>query len=640
MTLNPNDEITPEYDQTLYKQNGAYVPESGKIGKSEVEKAVKILTEYKNGKQNLETRIIENEEWYKLRQWELLRKKAQKKNPTDPEPATAWLFNSIANKHADAMDNMPEPNVLPREESDKESAELLSEVLPVILEQADYEKVYSEIWWYKLVKGCGVWGVFWDSSKLGGLGDVDIKKIDLLNLFWEPGITDIQQSRNVFCVALRDTDLLEQEYPQLRGKVKGGNGGLDISKYQYDDEVDTSGKSVVVDWYYKSGGKLHYCKFCEGVVLYATENDPARAERGLYDHGKYPFVFDRLYPEEGTPTGFSYVDAFQSSQLYIDKLSSLILKNVFETARRRFALRDGSGVNEDEFRDFTNDFLHVSGSLSDDNFKELTTTALPGAVTNVLQMKIEELKETSGNRDFSQGATSNGVTAASAIAALQEAGGKLSRDMLKDTYFAFRSVCYLVLELIRQFYDYDRSFRIVGVNGSQQFRQVSNSMIKPQPTGISQDGNKLYRLPVFDIKIRVQRSAPFNKMAQNELALQFFGLGFFNPQLADQAQACLELMEFEGKDAVINKIVQNGTMYQQIQQLQTLCMQLAARLDGMAGSQVRTDMSAPAEDLSGQPQLSSQDFTQMPNDTLGETSAQSGRYTDKAREQSLESTRV
>lgn len=34
--------------------------------------------------------------------------------------------------------------------------------------------------------------------------------------------------------------------------------------------------------------------------------------------------------------------------------------------------------------------------------------------------------------------------------------------MIKGTYFAFQQVCYLIIELIRQFYDTPRSFRITG----------------------------------------------------------------------------------------------------------------------------------------------------------------------------------
>ena len=113
---------------------------------------------------------------------------------TRPEPASGWLFNSVANKHADAMDNYPEPAVLPREEQDKADAEQLSKILPVILEYNDFEDTYSDSWWYKLKSGTAVYGVLWNPEKENGLGDIDVKKIDILNCFWEPGVQDIQDS--------------------------------------------------------------------------------------------------------------------------------------------------------------------------------------------------------------------------------------------------------------------------------------------------------------------------------------------------------------------------------------------------------------------------------------------------------------
>ena len=145
------------------------------------------------------------------------------------------------------MDNYPEPVVLPRERSDEESAKVLSSVLPVILEYNDYEQTYSDNWWEKLKHGTAAYGVFWNSAKENGLGDVDIREIDLLKLFWEPGVTDIQKSRNLFLAELVDEELLEQQYPEHKGHL--GGGAIDIKQYVYDDTVDTSGKSVVVDWY-------------------------------------------------------------------------------------------------------------------------------------------------------------------------------------------------------------------------------------------------------------------------------------------------------------------------------------------------------------------------------------------------------
>ena len=195
------------------------------IGREQVQAAQQTLNKYKEGKANLETRIVENEQWYKLRHWECMRKSST----NEVEPTSAWLFNSIQNKHADAMDSFPSPNILPREEGDKMEADNLSSIIPVILDQCEFEQVYSDVWDYKLRAGTGVYGVFWDNSKLNGLGDINITRIDLINLFWESGITDIQRSSNVFHIELVSNDMLEGAYPQLVGKLS--NPTLNVAKY-------------------------------------------------------------------------------------------------------------------------------------------------------------------------------------------------------------------------------------------------------------------------------------------------------------------------------------------------------------------------------------------------------------------------
>ena len=137
------------------------------IGEKQIKEAYQTLLKYKEGKANLERRIIDNEQWYKLRHWECMRDKSNEVQPT-----SAWLFNCIANKHADAMDNFPAPNILPREEGDKAEAEMLTSIIPVVLDQNEFEKTYSDVQNYKLKSGTGVYGVFWDKSKMNGLGEI------------------------------------------------------------------------------------------------------------------------------------------------------------------------------------------------------------------------------------------------------------------------------------------------------------------------------------------------------------------------------------------------------------------------------------------------------------------------------------
>lgn len=560
------------------------------IGKEQIHAAQLTLNRYKEGKANLERRIIENEQWYKLRHWECMRKQDGK----EVEPSSGWLFNAIANKHADAMDNYPSPNVLPREEGDKGEAEMLSSIIPVILEQNDFEEVYDNVWDYKLKAGTGIYGVFWDKSKLNGLGDISIRKVDIINLFWESGITDIQRSRNLFHVELMDNELLLGAYPQLQGKL--GNSTMDLSKYVYDDTVDTTNKSAVVDWYYRKNqnGKtvLHYCKYVNDVVLFATENEQAFAERGWYDHGLYPFVFDPLFSVEGTPCGFGYIDVGKSAQEYIDRGNQAIMQNMLANSRPRYFIRNDGSVNEEEFADLSKDFVHVDGNLGQDSILAIQGKPLNDIYVSVINNKIDELKEITGNRDISTGGTASGVTAASAIAAMQEAGSKLSRDNIKASYRAFRKVCLMVIELIRQFYDIPRCFRILGENGSARFVQYSNAGIAPQFQGIEMSVDMGYRLPLFDIEVTAQKQSPYSKMSQNEMALQFFGAGFFNPQIADQALACLDMMDFDRKQFVMNKISQNGTLYQQLLMAQQQMLQLAKIVDRHEGTNLAEQIAA------------------------------------------------
>lgn len=591
------------------------------IGRPQIEKATETLQKYKRGKVNLENKVIENEQWWKLRHWEYIRKKDE----SGIKPVSAWLFNSIANKHADAMDNYPEPNVLARALDDEDTAKRLSTILPVVLEQNNYEDVYSDTWWYKLKQGTGIKGIFWNSSKNNGLGDIDIRQCDILNLFWEPGIKDIQDSLNLFHVTLVDNSVLKDKYPDIEFK---GNPTMDVSKYIYDDDVDTTEKSVVVDWYYKKVVEdktvLHYVKYVNDVVLYASENTDEYRDRGYYDHGLYPFVFDTLFVEEGTPCGFGYIDVMKDPQMYIDKLNQIILENAISAGRTRWLVSDSAGINDDDFKDPEKIVLHVP-NLREETIREIRAQSLDSSVTNTLANKIEELKETSGNRDFSQGSTSNGVTAASAISALMEAGSKLSRDMISSSYRSFVKECYLCIELIRQFYTLPRQFRITGEGTDYEYVTFDNSGMQMQSQGMAFDTDLGDRMPVFDIRVSASKKATYSRMAQNELAIQLFGLGIFNPQNSDQALALLEIMDFDGKEKVIQKVKDNGTMYDRMMQMQQQMVQMAAVID-----QLGMNAGMPTN-IAGQ--ISQQDMS-IPNPQVPEANnsvSQAERSADRAR---------
>ena len=548
------------------------------IGAEQLKELTAILEKYKAGKSQTEQRILASEQWWKLRNSTEEQKSTNIGSNGGFKSVSGWLHNVIVSKHADAVEAYPEPNILPREESDRAEAKVLSAIIPCVLEHNKFEATYSDVMWQKLKTGTGAYKVVWDSSKLGGLGDIGIERVNLLNIYWEPGVTDIQRSRYLFHTELCDKDILEQTYPELKDKLKGQT--FVSTKFLYDDTVDTENKFTLIEVYYHKqiNGKqtVQYIKYVNDIVLYATENTEM-AETGLYDHGKYPYVFDPLFPIEGSPCGYGYVDICRNPQTEIDLLKTSFVKNAMVGATPRYFKRQDGGVNEEEFLDLSKPLVNVNGNLGEDSLRQIEFRPLDSIYVNVLDRTIQELRETSGNTETSTGNISSGVTAASAIAALQEASGKGSRDSTQAAYRAYGEIVELCIELIRQFYDMPRQFRIVGQYGMEQFISYSNAGLQPQYQGTDFGTDMGYRLPVFDIKISAQKKNVYTKVTQNELALQFFDKGFFNPQLTDQALMCLDMMEFDGKDGIMQKIAQNGTMFQKLIQYMQLALTLAAK---------------------------------------------------------------
>lgn len=559
----------------------------GVIGEMEIKKAYETFQKYREKKKDLEKKYEDYEKFWKLEHWEVV---YGGNSSNRIKPKSAWLVNTILNKHADAMDNIPEPNVLPRAADDENTAKALSKIIPAILDQNDYQKTYSATMWDKNKFGTGVTGVFWNNDKNNGLGDIDIKHIDIMQLFWKPGINDIQDSPNLFMVTYMDTEELQARYPDA--KISQANTDDTFRYINYGQNIDDTDQTQVIDWYYKRRIKtidnegipqfkmvVHYVKFANEQVLYATENDPNFAESGWLEHGLYPFIFDVLLPVKASVCGMGYIDLVADDQIFIDKLQRNILENSDWCSRPRSIVRSEGGLNEEEYLDTENAVIHFNGNLGESSFRELHPTPLAPIVENVLLQKVQEMKDTSGNTAASQGQVSQ-VTTASGIASLQEAAGKLSRDASQESYRAFKNICYQIIELIRQFYTEPRCFRIIGEDGQNTYEEFDNAGLQPKDQGtlILPDGRFLdlgSREPILDIEVRPQKKSAFSKETQNQTALQLYQMGFFAPNNGDASMACLEMMDFDGVEKIKARVKENMTLFAQVQQLSMVLAQVA-----------------------------------------------------------------
>ena len=619
--------------RSLLEMSGQSVPDDaasqqgGRIMTRErLNSATNTLLRYRSGKASVNRRVIAAQQWWKLKNWEQIRQEKGYLGAMSHPSNTGWLWNCIVGKHADAIDSFPEPIILPRSREDKQEANRLSKILPVVLSINDFEDTYNAAMWQKMQEGTGVYGVFWDNTKLNGMGDIAIRKVNILNLYWEPGVSDIQDSKNIFYTSYVDIDDLRSRYPEIDSRMTGMK--LFMEKYQTDDNIDLSNKAIVIDWYYKKeiGQRtvLHYCKFVGDFCIYSSEENGE--VNGYYEDGEYPFVLDALFPVEGSPAGYGYIDIAKDEQTNIDLLSQAMTLNAAMRATPRYFERKDGSINEKEFMDWTKPIVHTNGQLGQDALRPIEVNAMGSDAHNMLQQKIDAIKFITGNTDVNNGGVPAGVTAASAIAALKEDSGRSSKDSTKAAYRAYRKIINMCIERIRQFYDIPRQFRIIGQDGQEDFESYSNAGLQVQQMYNMPGQDPALRLPVFDIDVRAQRENAYTKMSQNELALEFWNKGLLNPQATDQALIVLDMMDFRGKEELKQKIQMQGTMQDVLMKMSQIALglsqkyqpaltpQIAQVVQGVTGMESETVPMGGTGNADLKANLAPDDVTAAPHD--------------------------
>lgn len=596
----PNDQMEQqngEYRPERYKpkeqteQPKQSAPTEPHFTPDKVSEVLQILHEYKDGKTTVDMKATENQEWWRLRHWNVIQGKTEA-GKAKVDVGSAWAVNSILNKHADLMDSFPKANVLAREADDEEEAQILSKILPAIEEHTDAEQVYNTAGYDFLIDGTAITSVLWDPMAHDGMGDIKKTNVDIHNVFWQPGIEDIQQSKYFFDVSVADVNDVKLQYPEIADKIGGGKQGF-ITEYIHDDNINHQNDIEIINCYYKKLEMrpvlinidpqtvaqhlvpreiLHMAIIIGDQCVFCSEDSPEYQD-GFYKHGKYPYVFRRCFPVKDSPCGFSYLDIMKYPQRDIDKLDQAIIKNTMMKAKPRWWVKKNADINKEAFADWDEEIVEVGSGDLGSAVQQMDVDTIPSIVETHLEAKIDELKEISGNRDFSQGSTASGVTAASAIAALQEAGSKLSRDINKAMYRGSREEYYLEIELIRQFYTEPRTFRVDDGTGRFEYMDYSNVNIAPQdittPEGIR------HKKSIFDLEVSAEKQSPFSRASQNETAKELYQMGLFAPDNATPALVCLDMMEFEGKEKIKQQIQQNDTFMQQFQQMQQLIIQLS-----------------------------------------------------------------
>lgn len=500
------------------------------------------------------------------------------------------LKSTLNNCVADQMDNMPEALMAPERPGLENVAMDVTDVVHYVLDRNNYERVHRQRVEDFFVAGTAVTQVTWDEAMDNGRGEIAVLRWPVEATVWDPYVSTMQEARAIMKVSWHPREWFEEHYPD-EVKFIGSDDSRynDLGKSDLQQERQGAGeqRSMLVEyWYRRYNAKtkkhtINVAYVAGGALLDKAEN--------VYWHGLYPFVFDVFTTIEGSPVGIGMVEELVPMMRYINRYARYIDENLRMSAKLRMLVRKDSGIDRQALQNWDEDI--ITGDNIDPNYIQwLQSKPLNGiAVQQMLQYQTD-LKQDSGQNQFTRGETAGGVTAAQAISALQEAGGKVTRYRTAILNSGFGDIAEQIVWLIAQFYTDEKEQLITGSDGKshkvimssdhlmgnepilppeeelQQMPPELVARIRATATRKAKKRKSEMAAPPYSVNVQVQRRNPLRIQAQNELFIQAYTMA---AQAGQQFPLSLlfDLLVVDGKERILPVIQQVDQQNAQMQQL-------------------------------------------------------------------------
>lgn len=460
---------------------------------------------------------------------------------SEPRPVTPIIQSTVENIKAELMDRSPEAVILPESPADRDIAGVIEAIIRQNHDADGYVKEYRRLVHDLLVGGYCVQEVGYDNMLNGGLGGAFIRQVDARSILFDPLATDAQEGRGVFKISLKTREYIQSRFPKSAPFLTADAFGTPDAVEDGILHANRQDAVLFLEYWWREYDaeserySVHMAQIAGNQVL--ADSRDAKPD-GLFEHGLYPFVITPLFTRKGSCLGLGLVDMFETQQKYADKLDQIVLKNALMASHNKLLVTEASGFDVDDLRDWAKE-VHCGESLNGVTW--FTTPPLPAYIIGYINNIRESIKQESGANDFSRGMVTGGVTAASAIAAMQEMSNKRARMIARMLHESFRDAVRLEIEVEREFNFFTRKVNVT-VDGETEERTFESVMLTKRAKG-----NVL--LPIeFHISVKAQQETKYSAMSQNELALKMLQSGVMTP-----AQA-VELMVFEGKDQLLKQM--------------------------------------------------------------------------------------
>lgn len=614
----------PDTAAELARMPGAQKPLSGMSGPQPLTpeermltvEAYKFLRIFRDGCREYHEKIRDNREIVRMKDPYQDTGRKQEGEPKMLQLQT--LKSTFNNCVADQLDNMPEAALLPERPGLEEVAEDMSDVVRFVFNQNGYEELHRRRVEDYFI-GTALTQIVWDADMDGGKGNVAIDRWPIESFLWDPQEPDIQNARALIKVTWHPLSWFAAHYPdraQYIGSEESEHDNVGLNEELVRLSGDEDRAMLMEYWYRRYDAKkrrytINVAFFAGGALL---EN-----QTDVYRHGMYPFVMEPFNYIEGKPVGDGLIDQLAPMMRYVNRYAHYMDENARMSAKNRLLVRKNAQLDMQALADFDQNIIEGQ-NIDDDSVRWFQSKPLNGMITQQMLQFQTDIKQDSGQSQWTRGETAGGVTAASAISALQEAGGKITREHTLMLNQGFKKIVEQVLWLVCQFYTNRQEQMITGKDGKAREVMMSASHLRgddappeemppeavlmkvdellPGANGMPGLGSRIRERaqkkaakrrkdnlapPPYTVQVQVSRRNPLRVQAQNELFIQAYTMA---AQAGQQfpLKMLFELLVVDGKDRIMPILEEVDQQTQMLQQLMEENQMLKQSNENMQGT--------------------------------------------------------
>lgn len=416
--------------------------------------------------------------------------------------------------------NRYEIEFLPRTKGDNEQAALRKGITKYILDRSHYNYEESDVFADGILTGLGWFEVGYKYNELAEDGDAFVRRVSPFDIYPDPESRDRHMRDMKFVIRARwvDKEVLTSTYPEAADEINAQTEAY-MSEENEDLSLDeqlwynheTEKIRFAECWYKTTGQKTIYTLYDGSKTELVTEQMLATglvvASRTIsypkirmiaffdnvtledidspYEHGKLPFIPFTCYylGDSDMPRGI--VRGLKDPQREINKRRSQELHILNTQSNSGWIYEEGSLSAEQE----RNLSKHGSvpgamiktraGALSGGRLRQTTPQSPPAASIQAYQEAVAELPAISGINEALMGTDISNQQSGRAIELKQKQAItqiaalfdnlRYSKEMVAELLWGTRGA----KGIIPQFYTEEKTFRIVGENGQNQYVTVN-----------------------------------------------------------------------------------------------------------------------------------------------------------------------